>query len=104
VTYLVSRREALGGFVPRRVVRKAPLPKPAAAVDQEFSGGSDTAVSTTMVFTRLLRTVIRAKELGSRLAPITPEEARTFGMAPLFKEVGIYAALGQRYEPVDSDL
>ncbi|MDQ2965703.1 MAG: pyruvate dehydrogenase (acetyl-transferring), homodimeric type, partial [Chloroflexota bacterium] len=62
------------------------------------------AVSTTMVFTRILRNLIRDKEIGSRIVPIIPDEARTFGMDPLFKEVGIYAALGQRYEPVDSDL
>ena len=104
VQYLRERRKALGGFVPRRAVRKAPLPKPAAAVDAEFSGGSETAVSTTMVFTRILRNLIRDKELGPRIVPIIPDEARTFGMDPLFKEVGIYAALGQRYEPVDSDL
>src|SRR3954469_14720466 len=104
VQYLRERRKALGGFVPRRIVRKAPLPKPAAAVDAEFAGGSDTAVSTTMVFTRILRNLIRDKELGPRIVPIIPDEARTFGMDPLFKEVGIYAALGQRYEPVDSDL
>jgi len=104
VQYLKERRQALGGFVPRRVVRKAPLPKPAATVDQEFGSGSDTPVSTTMVFTRILRNLIRDKELGSRIVPIIPDEARTFGMDPLFKEVGIYAALGQRYEPVDSDL
>ena len=61
-------------------------------------------VSTTMVFSRLLRNLIRDKELGPRIVPIIPDEARTFGMDPLFKEVGIYAALGQRYEPVDSDL
>ena len=63
-----------------------------------------TPVSTTMVFTRILRNLIRDKELGPRIVPIIPDEARTFGMDPLFKEVGIYAALGQRYEPVDSDL
>ena len=57
-----------------------------------------------MVFARILRNLIRDKELGSRVVPIIPDEARTFGMDPLFKEVGIYAALGQRYEPVDSDL
>ena len=57
-----------------------------------------------MVFTRILRNLIRDKELGPRIVPIIPDEARTFGMDPLFKEVGIYAALGQRYEPVDSDL
>ncbi|MBA2381781.1 MAG: hypothetical protein H0V73_06690 [Chloroflexi bacterium] len=86
------------------MVRSKPLPKPAASVDQEFDAGSDTAVSTTMVFTRLLRNLIRDKELGSRIVPIIPDEARTFGMDPLFKEVGIYAQLGQRYSPVDSDL
>jgi pyruvate dehydrogenase E1 component len=104
VQYLRERRKALGGFVPRRAVRKAPLPKPAATMDAEFAGGSDTAVSTTMVFSRILRNLIRDKELGPRIVPIIPDEARTFGMDPLFKEVGIYAALGQRYEPVDSDL
>ena len=57
-----------------------------------------------MVFARILRNLIRDKELGPRIVPIIPDEARTFGMDPLFKEVGIYAALGQRYEPVDSDL
>ena len=57
-----------------------------------------------MVFARILRNLIRDTELGPRIVPIIPDEARTFGMDPLFKEVGIYAALGQRYEPVDSDL
>ena len=104
VAYLRERRKALGGALPKRIVRSQPLPKPAPSVDAEFSTGSDTAVSTTMVFTRLLRNLIRDKELGSRIVPIIPDEARTFGMDPLFKEVGIYAQLGQRYEPVDSDL
>src|SRR4051812_28449938 len=104
VQYLKERRRALGGFVPRRIVRNAPLPKPAATVDQEFDSGSETPVSTTMVFTRILRNLIRDKELGPRIVPIIPVEARTFGMDPLFKEVGIYAQLGQRYSPVDSDL
>ncbi len=104
VEYLMERRRALGGMIPKRVVRSAPLPAPAPAVDAEFAGGSQTPVSTTMVFTRILRNLIRDKELGARIVPIIPDEARTFGMDPLFKEVGIYAALGQRYEPVDSDL
>jgi pyruvate dehydrogenase E1 component len=104
VTYLLERRRALGGPLPRRVVRNEPLPAPDASVDQEFAAGSQTAVSTTMVFTRLLRNLIRDPKLGKRIVPIIPDEARTFGMDPLFKEVGIYAALGQRYEPVDSDL
>jgi pyruvate dehydrogenase E1 component len=73
-------------------------------VDREFAAGSDVAVSTTMAFARLLRNLIRDPELGRRIVPIVPDEARTFGLDPLFKEAGIYAALGQRYEPVDSDL
>jgi pyruvate dehydrogenase E1 component len=90
--------------VPRRVVRSQPLPLLSENIDKEFDGGSPTAVSTTMVFTRLLRNLIRDPEIGKRIVPIIPDEARTFGMDPLFKEVGIYAAGGQRYEPVDSDL
>ena len=99
VEYLSERRRALGGPIPKRVVRAEPLPAPAPEVDQEFAAGSKTAVSTTMVFARILRNLIRDKELGQRIVPIIPDEARTFGMDPLFKEVGIYAALGQRYEP-----
>jgi pyruvate dehydrogenase E1 component len=104
VQYLRERRKALGGEIPKRVVRSKPLAAPSEDVDKEFAAGSDTAVSTTMVFSRILRNLIRDKELGSRIVPIIPDEARTFGMDPLFKEVGIYAALGQRYSPVDSDL
>ncbi|HEV7604299.1 MAG TPA: pyruvate dehydrogenase (acetyl-transferring), homodimeric type, partial [Candidatus Limnocylindrales bacterium] len=104
VRYLVERRRTLGGPLPRRTVRAKPLPAPAAAVDAEFEAGSQTPVSTTMVFARILRNLIRDPELGPRIVPIIPDEARTFGMDPLFKEVGIYAALGQRYSPVDSDL
>jgi pyruvate dehydrogenase E1 component len=85
-------------------VRNEPLPAPSPEVDKEFAAGSTTPVSTTMVFTRILRNLLRDKEVGARIVPIIPDEARTFGMDPLFKEVGIYAALGQRYEPVDSDL
>jgi pyruvate dehydrogenase E1 component len=104
IQYMVERRKALGGFVPRRVVRAKPLPAPRPEVDAEFAAGSEVAVSTTMAFGRLLRNLIRDPELGQRVVPIVPDEARTFGLDPLFKEVGIYAALGQRYEPVDSDL
>ncbi len=104
VRYLKERRKALGGEIPKRIVRSAPLPAPAPAVDAEFADGSTTAVSTTMVFTRILRNLLRDKELGPRIVPIIPDEARTFGMDPLFNEVGIYAAHGQRYDPVDSEL
>ncbi|HSK51262.1 MAG TPA: pyruvate dehydrogenase (acetyl-transferring), homodimeric type [Clostridia bacterium] len=104
IEYLMERRRALGGPLPKRVVRSKPLPAPSPDIDKEFAAGSQTPVSTTMVFTRILRNLIRDKELGRHIVPIIPDEARTFGMDPLFKEVGIYAALGQRYEPVDSDL
>ena len=101
---MIERRRALGGFVPRRVVRARPLPAPRPEVDAEFASGSEMAVSTTMAFGRLLRNLIRDPAIGPRVVPIVPDEARTFGLDPLFKEVGIYAALGQRYEPVDSEL
>jgi pyruvate dehydrogenase E1 component len=104
VRYMLERRAALGGPIPRRVVRAEALPEPVAEVDAEFASGSSTPVSTTMVFTRLLRNLIRDPNIGRRIVPIVPDEARTFGLDPLFKEVGIYAAHGQRYEPVDSDL
>jgi len=104
VRYMLEHRAALGGPLPRRVVRAAALPEPGAAVDAEFATGSATEVSTTMVFARLLRNLIRDPELGRRIVPIIPDEARTFGLDALFKEVGIYAAHGQRYTPVDSEL
>jgi pyruvate dehydrogenase E1 component len=104
IRYMIERRRALGGFVPRRVVRARPLPAPRPEVDAEFASGSEMAVSTTMAFGRLLRNLIRDPAIGPRVVPIVPDEARTFGLDPLFKEVGIYAALGQRYEPVDSEL
>ena len=104
VRYLLDRRRALGGSVPKRLVRSAALPAPRPEVDREFAAGSEVAVSTTMAFARLLRNLIRDPGLGKRIVPIVPDEARTFGLDPLFKEAGIYAALGQRYEPVDSDL
>jgi pyruvate dehydrogenase E1 component len=104
VAYIRERRQALGGQLPKRIVRVPPLPSPGSSVDAEFAAGSQIAVSTTMAFTRLLRNLIRDPNLGPRIVPIIPDEARTFGMDPLFKEVGIYAAVGQRYEPVDSDL
>jgi pyruvate dehydrogenase E1 component len=104
VQYMLERRRALGGPVPRRVVRSKPLPAPRPEVDAEFTTGSEMAVSTTMAFGRLLRNLIRDPQIGRSIVPIVPDEARTFGLDPLFKEVGIYAAHGQLYEPVDSDL
>ncbi len=105
VQYLMERRRALGGPLPRRVVIGKKLDLPADPVYAEFMSGSGSQeVSTTMAFAKLLRNLLRDPGIGRRVVPIVPDEARTFGMDPLFKEVGIYSALGQRYEPVDSNL
>ncbi len=105
IRYMLERRRALGGPIPRRVVPPtAKLPLPDASVFAEFPKGSgQAAASTTMAFTRLLRNLARDKNVGSRVVPIIPDEARTFGMDPLFKEMGIYSPLGQRYRPVDAE-
>jgi len=102
-TYLMDRRRALGGPLPKRVVRSTrPLKLPNDSVFEEFRKGSgQRAASTTTAFTRLLRAFARDEGFGSRVVPIIPDEARTFGMDSLFKEFGIYAAQGQKYEPVD---
>lgn len=104
--YMMERRRALGGSVPKRVVRtRRPLVLPAADAFAEFDAGSgDQAVSSTMAFTRLLRNLARDDNFGSRVVPIIPDEARTFGMDSLFREQKIYASQGQKYEPVDHDL
>jgi pyruvate dehydrogenase E1 component len=103
--YLRERRRILGGAVPRRVVVHKELALPGDPVYGEFMTGSGTQeASTTMAFARLLRNLLRDPGIGKRVVPIVPDEARTFGMDPLFKEVGIYSPLGQRYDPVDSNL
>jgi len=102
---MIERRQALNGSLPHRVVRSRPLPAPETKVMTEFDAGSgERAVSTTMAFAVLLRGLLRDKNLGQRIVPIIPDEARTFGLDALFKEVKIYAPLGQLYEPVDSKL
>jgi pyruvate dehydrogenase E1 component len=101
--YLMARRKALGGFLPERKVVVEPLKVPGRDAFAEFLKGSgNLQVSTTMGFVRLLSILLRNKEIGRRVVPIIPDEARTFGMDALFREVGIYASKGQLYEPVDS--
>jgi pyruvate dehydrogenase E1 component len=104
--YLAARRQALDGPLPSRVTTvRRPLPLPPADAFGEFDAGSGSqAVSTTVAFTRLLRNLCRAEGFGPRVVPIIPDEARTFGMDALFKELGIYASTGQLYEPVDHNL
>ena len=104
--YMMGRRAALGGSIPKRVVNiRRPLPAVAADPFAELlSGSRGQAVSTTVAFTRLLRNLARDAGIGPRIVPIVPDEARTFGMDSLFKELEIYASQGQLYEPVDHHL
>jgi pyruvate dehydrogenase E1 component len=104
--YLLERRNLLGGALPKRsAIIRRPLELPTREPFAEFDAGSgDAAVSTTMSFTRLLRSLARADTFGPRMVPIIPDEARTFGMDALFREFGIYAPDGQQYESVDAKL
>jgi pyruvate dehydrogenase E1 component len=104
--YLMERRRALDGPLPvRSTAIRRDLVMPPDAPFAEFDAGSGgQAVSTTMAFTRLLRNLARTEGFGPRMVPIIPDEARTFGMDALFREFGIYASQGQRYESVDAQL
>ncbi len=104
IQYMLERRRQLGGSLPKRVVRPTPVSVPRDSAFNELFEGSQRPASTTMAFSRLVRNLVRDKEIGRRVVPIIPDEARTFGMDPLFKEVGIYNPLGQRYTPVDKEL
>ncbi|MCA9641454.1 MAG: pyruvate dehydrogenase (acetyl-transferring), homodimeric type [Polyangiaceae bacterium] len=103
VQYMLERRRALGGTIPKRNDRiQVPLDMPASDFYAEFDAGmSKGEASTTMVFARLLANLIRDKQVGRRVVPIIPDEARTFGLDVLFSQVGIYSSAGQVYEPVD---
>jgi pyruvate dehydrogenase E1 component len=101
--YLHERREALGGFLPNREVNAKPIKAPKDSLFKEFLTGHERPVSTTMVFVRILSKLLREKSIGKRIVPIVPDEARTFGMDGLFRQVGIYASTGQLYSPVDAD-
>jgi pyruvate dehydrogenase E1 component len=104
--YMLERRRALAGSIPRRVVRnRRPLTLPSdKAFKEVLAGSGGQSVSTTMAFTRLLRNLARDEAFGARVVPIIPDEARTFGMDALFRELKIYASQGQKYHPVDADL
>ena len=104
--YMMERRRALDGAVPRRVVRdRRPMALPSDGPFRDMQkGSSGREVSTTMAFTSLLRDLLRDNSFGQRVVPIVPDEARTFGMDSLFREFKIYAPRGQLYEPVDHDL
>jgi len=106
LAYLHERRRALGGLLPRRPAHPAVLAaQPNDSVFTEFDAGSGKhAVSTTVAYTRLLRSLMRDPAIGARILPIVPDEGRTFGFEVLYSEFGIYAPDGQRYTPVDADL
>jgi pyruvate dehydrogenase E1 component len=105
IQYLLERRRALGGFVPRRVARAAPIdPVPESLFAEFLQESGNRAVATTMVFVRLLRHLMNDPKIGRAIVPIVPDEARTFGMDALFRRHGIYSSVGQRYEPADSDI
>jgi pyruvate dehydrogenase E1 component len=102
VRYLRARREALGGYVPQRKARAVALSGGHTELFKEFLEGSEgREVSTTMAFVAMLRKMLKDPEIGKLVVPIVPDEARTFGMESLFRTVGIYSSVGQKYEPVD---
>lgn len=102
IQYIRARRQALGAYVPARKVRSQPLVADHDALFREFRTGSEgREVSTTMAFVGMLRQMMRDPEIGKLVVPIVPDEARTFGMESLFRQVGIYSSRGQLYEPVD---
>ncbi len=104
MVYVRERREALGGAVPARSVRSAPLKVSLGDLFEEFHEGTgERSASSTMAFVRMLAKLLRDPEIGRLVVPIVPDEARTFGMEALFRQVGIYSHSGQLYEPVDRD-
>ena len=104
IKYIKDRRNKLGGFLPKRVVSNKKMSPPNIKIFQELLDGTgEREISTTMAFVRLLTILCRDKKIGKNIVPIIPDEARTFGMDPLFRQLGIYSHKGQLYDPVDSD-
>ena len=102
--YLLDRRSALGGSLPARKVSQQRLPVPALAAFQGLLDSTgDREISTTMAFVRLLGVLLKDKAFGPHVVPIVPDEARTFGMEGLFRQIGIYSSAGQLYTPQDAD-
>ncbi len=102
--YLLEKRRVLGGFVPSRSEKAPSITVPELNNYKELTDGSgDREISTTMAFVRQLTLMTKDKDFGKKVVPIIPDEGRTFGIDPLFRQLGIYAHSGQLYEPVDSD-
>ncbi|MCU7844388.1 MAG: pyruvate dehydrogenase (acetyl-transferring), homodimeric type [Candidatus Thiodiazotropha sp. (ex Monitilora ramsayi)] len=102
--YMHERRQELGGYLPQRRTEVEPMDVPPLEdFKAMLEGSGDREQSTTMAFVRLLNMLIRDKKLGKQIVPIVPDEARTFGMEGMFRQLGIYSSVGQLYEPVDAD-
>ncbi len=102
--YLLARRKALGGYLPTRRDAAPPLPTPPLSLFETLlQSTGDRGMSTTMAFGRLLAALLRDQTFGKRVVPIIPDEARTFGLEGLFRQVGIYDPAGQLYEPIDAN-
>jgi pyruvate dehydrogenase E1 component len=104
VQYLKERRKKLGGYLPSRTQLAAPLEIPDLDIFKAMLEGSgEREMSTTMAFVRMLTALARDKKVGRNVVPIVPDEARTFGMEGMFRQLGIYSSVGQLYEPQDRD-
>ena len=104
IKYLQAQRADLGGYLPRRVTDVPALQIPGLDAFQGLLDGSgDREISTTMAFVRILTTLLKDKNVGQNIVPIVPDEARTFGMEGLFRQIGIYSAVGQLYTPQDAE-
>jgi pyruvate dehydrogenase E1 component len=102
--YLRERRERLGGYLPQRRTNAPKLEIPTLdAFDSLLQGTGDREISTTMALVRLLQILVKDKNIGQHIVPIVPDEARTFGMEGMFRQIGIYSSMGQLYTPQDAD-
>jgi pyruvate dehydrogenase E1 component len=102
--YLAERRSALGGYLPQRRQKSSALPAPPLSTfDRLLQSSGDREISTTMAFVQMLGTLVRDKTIGKHIVPIVPDESRTFGMEGMFRQLGIYSAVGQLYKPQDAD-
>ncbi|HEU0202328.1 MAG TPA: pyruvate dehydrogenase (acetyl-transferring), homodimeric type [Burkholderiaceae bacterium] len=102
--YLRARRAALGGYLPQRRRKSTSLEVPALSTfDRLLQASGEREISTTMAFVQMLGTLVRDKQIGKFVVPIVPDESRTFGMEGMFRQLGIYSAVGQLYKPQDAD-
>ena len=102
--YLHERRESLGGYMPKRITKAKSIKTSANDVFQpQLDGTGEREASTTMAFIRMLTSLTRDKQIGKHIVPIVPDEARTFGMEGMFRQIGIYSSKGQLYTPQDAD-